>query len=215
MSSQPGVSSVDKIFQHLAECPEFKDVRVLWHERLVAEPDIKYQFEYSKNYTKNTYEVTTEMHVKNGACSNRIHGLSDKNVEYTPNFVGLLTDDEALQVVKRNFGTKRCKTYNCKIDRIIKGDDRRHHRKNGFADWARIKLKEEFPQALEDHMVHVRNKTRSILNSEQFAKDKKKFFERHVIDEIRTVVLKYLDLVEIDVIKEAMQEVYVASIMES
>ena len=33
MSNVPGVSSYDKIFQHLVETPEFKDLRFRWLDR--------------------------------------------------------------------------------------------------------------------------------------------------------------------------------------
>ena len=222
MSSEQGISSFDKVYKHLSECLEFKDARALWNARLAAEPDVKYEFNYIKNYSSKAQEqiVTTDFILLTNVIRSRVYveaqpGLPQWKVECSPNYSGLLTESEAESIVKRNFGTKKCRTYNCKIDKILKGDDRRGHRKSRFAVWARDKLQAENPEAVVEHRSRVIAKTHQILNSEQYAQDKQSYFERQVIDEIRNVVLKYLDRVEMDVIKTAMQEVYVASIMES
>jgi len=218
MSSEPGVSSYDKIFAHLAECPEFKDARVLWRERVSRAPEVEYAFQYTMTYHKGEQEVTVSFKsVVDGVRSN-VQTALDRGVwkvDFFADSEALLTDEEAEKVVRANFGTKRCRTYFCKVDKVIKGDERRNHHKEGFAGWARRKLREEDVLAIDDLRKRVIDRTTEILASEEFAKDQKRFFERQVIDEIRKVVLKYFDKVGPEVVKEALDEVVAHAVMES
>ena len=217
MSSEPGVSSYTKIFGHLAECPEFKDVRVRWTERLLSTKFERYDFQYQSVYRGNEHvkEVVASFYATDG----RTAGVySDKGVEtihYSVEPDILLTDKEAEAVVKANFGTKRCRTYFCKVEKVIKGDERKNHRSDGFGAWARKKLLAETDVLVKEIQAAVVQGVRDVRLTDQFVKDKQRFFERQVIDEIKAVVLQYYDRVEPAVIKEALDEVVAHAVMES
>jgi len=218
MSSEPGVSSYDKIFGHLAKCPEFKDVRASWAQRLSAVRFDRYEFQYLQVYRngQNIKEVAVTFLATDG---HKAYVTKDdrgcERISYGVNDEFLLTDDEAKRVVDVNFGTKRCKTYFCKVEKVLKGDERKNHVRPGFAEWARKKLKAETEGQVVEAQARVVAEVEAARQSPQYAADRKRFFERQVIEEIKAVVLQYYDAVDASVIKEALDECVAHAVMES
>lgn len=223
MSSEPGVSSYDKIFGHLVKCSEFKDVRAAWSERLSAVRFDRWDFRYEQVYDPRTgrsrQEVVTYLYATDGS---QIQIMTEGNgkrpsekLSFSINKEFLLTDEEAAHVVKANFGTKRCKTYFCKLEKVLEGDERRNHRKPSFREMARKELAAETEERIVLLQSTVVAQAEEARLSEAFLKDKQRFFERQVINEIKSVVVKYLDLVDGSVIKEALDEASCAVVMDS
>ncbi len=207
-----------KIFAHLAETPEFKDLRALWKERLEKVGGASYQFRYEKAY--NTSGGTTEKVVRYfkapvGTGEHQASFGDGGEVYFSVPAGLLLSADELNAVAKTNFGTKRCRTYFCKLEKVLKGDDRKNHKRDGFAEWARKYLAVESAEAMVDAANRVKESIRQQLGSPQYCADMKRFFERQVIDEIRAVVQKYYDKVDPSVVKEALDEVIAHAVMDS
>jgi len=220
MSSEPGVSSYDKIFGHLAGTPEFKDARAEWGQRLSAVRFDRWDFRYEQVYHprtgRSTQEVVAYLYATDGS---RVYVTTESNgsekLSFQVNKEFLLGDAEAEKVVKANFGTKRCKTYFCKLEKVLNGDDRKNHRRDSFREWARKKLAAETEERIVLTQATVIAQAEEARLSAAFLQDRQRFFERQVIEEIKAVVLRYYDRVEAAVIKEALDECVAHAVMDS
>ncbi len=234
MSNVPGVSSYDKIFQHLVETPEFKDLRSRWLERISRMGAVTYAFSSEKNYAPGAKLDKTIVSFETiGPVATSV-GFNDGNV-----FVGLhdlLSDEEILHVVDKNWGTPLCRTYFCDKDVFITGK-KKLKPLPPLATGAKTRARDEgrrpkevfdkFTKRVRDFLVREEDQEvralkdrlgesmKNTLDSSEYQTAFKRFGDLRAISEIKAVVLKYLDHVSPEVLKEALDSAAVESILTS
>lgn len=219
MSNQPGVSSYDKIFNHLVQTPDFEALRATWRERLAEAGPVQYELSYveSEGRKEVRHQFTTVL-----PSEMNIWGAGQVSKEDLVR--GALPDHEIEKVARDNFGTPRCKTYFCKLEDVLKGrsegskkvpEERRRKRVYPFVTRVRDMFERESHKEIEEARARIASSFHEAVDSEQLKADKQAFFERHVIEQIKAVVLKFNDRVGRHVIKAALDEVIVHELMES
>jgi hypothetical protein len=219
MSNQPGVSSYDKIFNHLIQTQDFAALKAAWHERLAKVGPVRYELSYVED-EQGKQEVRPQFYA---TFPDDLTVWSSGNVSKDVLVDGLLSKDEIERVAKDNFGTERCKTYFCKLEDVLGGrsegskkvpEERRRKKVYSFVARVREMLEAESKAEIDAARARLASSFHEAVDSEALARDKKAFFERHVIEQIKAVVLKFNDKVGRHVIKAALNEVIVHSLME-
>jgi hypothetical protein len=211
MSNDKGVSSYDKVYQSLYGCPDFQVYRERAHRIISALGPVSYRFRLheSQGHEVVAHHTFATLGTSEIGIYDTSEGrtLSRSDLQYSC----ILSSKEAEGVVEKNFGVGPCKTYFCKRETVLRGSKKQE----SFFDWARRSLLREFEADIEQASIRVASREADLLQSEQFQREMTRFFEVHVINQIRNVVLKHHKRVGPEVLKEALDQVITHSIMES
>lgn len=232
MSNVPGVSSYDKIFQHLVETPEFKDLRARWLDRISKMGEVSYKLATERNYAPGAKLDNTVVSFETTGPVTVSVGFNDERVYVSLN--DLVSDEEIMHVVDKNWGTPLCRTYFCDKDVFVTGKkklkplpplatgaktrarDEGRRPKEVFDKFTRrvrgllYMESEKEIQALKDRLGES---MKSTLDSPEYKAAFKRFGDLRAIGEIKAVILKYLDHVSPEVLKEALDSAAVESIL--
>jgi len=124
-------------------------------------------------------------------------------------YMSMLKDVELNFVPNQMFGTSECPTYNCSKIKLLEGNKKM----TKWADFARVRLVQDNVALVSETSNRIKEQYLTIKSSEDFARDKERFYETIVIKEIREVVLKYYDKVGPEVLKEALDQVVMEHII--
>jgi len=121
------------------------------------------------------------------------------------NLNSFASDQSLNRIVERNFGTKACRTYFCKKDKV----------EEKWPAYARAALRELLLDKITRTEEKLRQSMIDALNSEPFEQDRTTFFERGIAEDIKKVLLKYANVAKPHVLKMALDEFVAHEIMES
>lgn len=196
-------SSYDKINESFLKSNEWKDANVHFREMLKVAGLDRYEFSRAHDYNTNTPTIETAYVLKFGEVEVTRSAEAFKDFRFPSG--DALTDDELNRIPELLFGKRGYPTYFCKKDKVLKK----------WPEFARKRLVDANMADVAAFEQRVVAQFQAVQTGEDLARDKKRFYERGVIDEIRKVVLKYYEKVGPEVIKEALDEVVAHAIMES
>lgn len=197
-------SSFDKINHSFLATAEWRDLQARFRETMAKARVSRWEFSRHRNYQTGMDEVSVSYVLDFGGTE----------VNRSPDALGpefrfpsgdALTDELLNRVAEVNFGTRKCPTYNCKKDKLLKK----------WPEFARRKLVDGNMDVVAECERRIREQFVQMQASPELAAEKQRYFERGVIDEVRKVVLKYYGKVTPEVLKEALDEVVAHAIMES
>jgi hypothetical protein len=202
-------SSYDKICASFLKTSEWKDLVAKFREEIAQAGISKYSFERNSFGTNQHDSVHSFLHLKLGERSVK------KNMDFFKQFKfpseDLLQSRYFNHIPEQLFGKEGHPTYFCKKDKLIDGTKKN----SSWATFARLQILTDNVDLITEYEFRTQAQFQAMTVSPDFLTDKKRFYERIVITEIRDVVLKYHEKVGPEVIKEALDEVITHAIMES
>lgn len=118
------------------------------------------------------------------------------------NWSEVLSEDELKTVVHSHFGTERCRTYNCKLDKVL----------DKFPSQVWRKLSEDMDAELKRAQERIKRQMMKHLESSEMARDRQEFRNRIAIEGIKAAIRKFP--VTKEVLKQALDEYIVHEILE-
>ena len=108
-------------------------------------------------------------------------------------------------IVEKNLGTKKCPSYNCKMDKV----------KEKFIDFGRAEVSNRLYEKIQETQSRLRAAIVATLNSEAFLNARIAHHERQIAEDIKKVLIKYQAVAKPHVLKMALDEFICHSICES
>lgn len=204
-------SSYEKICESFTKSQQWKNLNDEFRQDLTAFSITKYEFK------ERSYEEHPDKKVEPYFVLTLGKASSKKSPAFFADDLFNFPASDLIQTTVLNkipdylFGSEGFPTYFCKRETLMEGSKKI----TKWADFARLRLMSDNKDLVAESAARVKLQQQTIIKSPEFARDKKRFYDRIVIDEIRTVVMKYYEKVDPDVIKEALDEVVTHSIMES
>lgn len=220
---EKGLSSYDKICKHLRQTQDFADFadkcfRIMdaanvcgWEFRLggsemegtlgVKPPEWQLLIDWGKYDTSD--DDVSERLIRDG--KDRIEKVAAEPGKWLFTMQVIASDASLNKIVERNFGTKTCRTYFCKKDKVMEK----------WPSYARHALRENLLDKIARTEEKLRQSMIDALRSEAFDQDRTTFFERGIAEDIKKVLLKYASVAKPHVLKMALDEFVAHEIMES
>ena len=207
-------SSFDRVCESFTRTAEWKDLTAKFREEMRAAGLVRWEFSRQRNYSTGKDEIVPRYILSFGTAevSRAAEALGDG---FTFPSGDLLEDERLNRVARVNFGTRKCPTYNCKLDKLLGEVKKEKAPATKWPEYARKALVEQNKDVVVEMEARVKAQFRHMASSQELQAERQRFYERGVIDEIRAVVLKYYGKVTPEVLKEALDEVVAHAIMES
>jgi len=204
-------SSYEKICESFTKSQQWKNLNDEFRQDLTAFSITKYEFKersYEEDPDKKVepYFVLT---LGKDSCKKSPAFFADDLFNFPAS--DLIRTTVLDEIPDYLFGSEGFPTYFCKKDKLLEGSKKI----TKWADFARLRLMSENKDLVAESAARVKLQQQTIIQSPEFIHDKKRFYDLIVINEIKSVVLKYYEKVGPDVLKEALDSVVTHAIMES
>jgi len=214
-------SSYDKIAKHLLHCADTKAAFLLLEEGLRAPRVTGFDFRLIKEpgkpvYAEPTFTIDFGLGVLKRRPMNREDLLSIDKFDTW----GLSQIFPIDKIIKDNFGTKQCPTYNCAMDRVSGGGENG----TGFTETIREEIGRRFgnrrdqngdviPGLLSIASDAARAQIAEILDSKEYRDARFAFMRDHAVKDI-VAVMQHYDCLGKEVLREALDTFVMHQIME-
>lgn len=209
-------SSFDKVCKHLTDTPDFKSYLLRIGEVLdqanicgwefydsgdvygdtrgVALPEYKFLIDWGKNPESQDMEPVLIQKVWKSSAE---HFLIE-----TDEFCA---KSALLKVVRDNFGTKKCPSYNCKKDKV----------EEKFVTFARRMVSDFFLDKIDKTQTRLREEMKKTQESEAFKKARIAHHERYIVEDFKKMLVKYNKVLSPDILRQSFDEYVCHALMES
>ncbi|MGH9917382.1 MAG: hypothetical protein ACRD6W_00705 [Nitrososphaerales archaeon] len=224
-----GESSYDKICKHLRYTQDFHDLTQQIFERLAKANIAGWKFRPGGYYgaddpskRRNVAPPECEFLVdwgKNSDGSDRLQSVyAARFNEFLIKLEEIVPDDEIEDLARKLFGTPKCPSYFCKLNKLL-GRDEKGERKdklpNRWLEYAQHAIAEHLAGMISRTQEKLREAMRQAILSPEFAAERVHFHELCIAEEIKAVLLKFSSVAKPHVLKMALDEFVAHEIMES
>lgn len=211
--SDAKTSSYDRIFDAITRSSRWRSYMESIRTDFEKVDILEYTFSHHSNYADdNNYVVEARFHIgpvldvkvsfdEDSALF--ADAASANQIDWTIN--KFFSDEKRMNgILEGLFDTKGYPTFNCTLDNA----------KKKWSDFAKKRISDELHPLKDSFHLHVVAQKKSIMASEGFIRDKQRYYDLLVINDIREVVQKFYKKVSPEVIKEALDNVIVHDICE-